>query len=219
MQKKTLARPLEIKSIDDSGTFEGYGSVFGNEDSYGDVVKHGAFTKTLADFKTKGKFPAMLWQHDSQQPIGVYTEMREDEHGLVVKGRLLINDDPLAKRAHAHMKAGSVSGLSIGYSVPKGGGTWNEKDGVYELSQINLFEVSIVTFPANEQAQVSGVKSAFETVRSLEVFLRGAGMSKSEACALIAKGGAGVVGRGEHDYTELAELNAQLTALSATLRN
>lgn len=113
--KQRLDVPLKLKSVSETGEFEGYGSVFGVKDSYGDIVVPGAFTKSLQTWKEKGRMPALLWQHQTAEPIGVYTEMKEDDVGLYVKGRLLIDDDPLAKRAHGHMKAGSITGLSIGY--------------------------------------------------------------------------------------------------------
>src|SRR5471030_1015465 len=115
MIKQRLDVPLKIKSVADSGEFEGYGSVFGVKDSYGDIVIPGAFSKSLQNWGGKGGFPAMLWQHQMNEPIGVYTDMKEDDNGLYLKGRLLIDDDPLSRRAHAHMKAGSLTGLSIGY--------------------------------------------------------------------------------------------------------
>ena len=93
MQKKHLNVPFEIKSVSATGEFEGYGSVFGIEDSYGDVVMPGAFKRTLNEWSQKGRLPAMLWQHKSDEPLGPYLEMKEDENGLYVKGRLLIDDD------------------------------------------------------------------------------------------------------------------------------
>ncbi|MGJ0580897.1 HK97 family phage prohead protease, partial [Xenorhabdus bovienii] len=115
MTKQRLDVPLKIKSVSDSGEFEGYGSVFGVKDSYDDIVMPGAFENSLKQWGEKGSLPALLWQHRMDEPIGIYTEMKEDEVGLYLRGRLLIDDDPLAKRAHAHLKAGSLSGLSIGY--------------------------------------------------------------------------------------------------------
>lgn len=94
LTKQRLDVPLTLKAVNDAGEFEGYGSVFGVVDSYGDVVVRGAFEASLARWKEKGRLPAMLWQHDSAEPLGPYTEMREDENGLYVKGRLLIDDDP-----------------------------------------------------------------------------------------------------------------------------
>ena len=189
--KQRLDLPLTIKSVSDSGEFEGYGSVFGVEDSYGDVVVRGAFAATLAKWAEKGRLPAMLWQHNMNEPIGIYTEMREDETGLYVKGRLLIDDDPLAKRAHAHMKAGSLSGLSIGYIL--GEYEYDKDKSAFILKEIDLWEVSLVTFPANDEARISDVKSLLERGESpppskVERALRDVGFSGSQAKAFMAKG-------------------------------
>lgn len=157
MEVKHLNMPLIIKSVSDTGEFEGYGSVFGVKDSYGDAVMPGAFQRSLSEWVAKGRLPAMLWQHKTSEPIGIYTEMKEDEHGLYVKGRLLIEDDPLAKRAYAHLKAGSLGGLSIGYYIRDY--EYDSQLGIYKLIDIDLWEVSLVTFPANDEARVSNVKS------------------------------------------------------------
>ncbi len=192
MEIKRLNMPFKIKSVSDTGEFEGYGSVFGVEDSYGDVVEKGAFNKSLSLWAQKGDFPALLWQHKMNEPIGVYTEMKEDDHGLYVKGRLLIDDDPLAKRAHAHMKAGSIKGLSIGYLLKDW--EYDSSKGVYRLKEIDLWEVSVVTFPANTEAKISEVKSLLKDGEipppsSVEKALREAfGFSRSQAKAFMAKG-------------------------------
>lgn len=191
MTKQRLDIPLKIKSINDSGEFEGYGSVFGVKDSYDDIVVPGAFTKSLQQWKEKSAWPSMLWQHQMDQPIGVYTEMREDDRGLVVKGRLLIDDDPLAKRAHAHMKAGSLTGLSIGFVLKDW--EYDRSKEAFLLKEIDLWEVSPVTFPANDEARVSDVKSAFArgetpSPKSIERVLRDVGLSRSQAKAFMAEG-------------------------------
>lgn len=191
MQKKHLNVPFEIKSVSATGEFEGYGSVFGVEDSYGDVVMPGAFKRTLNEWSQKGRLPAMLWQHKSDEPLGPYLEMKEDENGLYVKGRLLIDDDPLAKRAHGHLKAKSIGGLSIGFILRDY--EYDKQLGVYKLTDIDLWEVSLVTFPANDEARVSDVKSALdrgETPSEMEVerALRDAGFTLQQAKAFMAKG-------------------------------
>lgn len=189
--KQRLDMPLTLKSVSDSGEFEGYGSVFGVKDSYSDIVVPGAFLKSLNDWSGKGRLPALLWQHDMSEPIGVYTEMREDETGLYVKGRLLIDDDPLARRAHAHMKAGSLSGLSIGYILNDW--EYDRDKGGWLLKEIDLWEVSLVTFPANDEARISEVKSLLERGETpppskVERALREVGFSGSQAKAFMAKG-------------------------------
>jgi len=185
---KHLATTFKVKAVNDDGTFSGYGSVFDLVDSYSDVVQRGAFQETLKAWAKKGNFPSMLWQHKYDEPLGVYTLMEEDEHGLYLEGRLLIDDDPLARRAYAHLKAGSITGLSIGYSIPRGGASWDEGAGVYRISQVDLWEVSLVTFPANDAARVDTVKSAMQGPRQFEKFLRDAGLSRTEAKALMADG-------------------------------
>jgi len=191
--KQRLDVPLTIKSVSDSGEFEGYGSVFGVVDSYSDVVVRGAFTASLARWKEKGRLPAMLWQHNMSEPIGIYTEMREDDVGLYVKGRLLVDDDPLAKRAHGHMKAGSLTGLSIGYMLEDGGYDYDKEKGIWLLKAIDLWEVSPVTFPANDEARITDVKSLLARGETpppskVERALREVGFSGSQAKAFMAKG-------------------------------
>ncbi|WP_344965775.1 HK97 family phage prohead protease [Oceanisphaera sediminis] len=183
--------PLTIKSVSETGEFEGYGSVFGVKDSHSDIVVPGAFQKSLARWKEKGQLPAMLWQHQIKEPIGVYTEMHEDEVGLYVKGRLLIQDDPLARRAHAHMKAGSLTGLSIGYILDDY--EYDSEKGAFILKEIDLWEVSPVTFGSNDEARISEVKSLLERGETpppskIEKALREVGFSGSQAKAFMAKG-------------------------------
>lgn len=195
---KRFDAPLTIKSVNDSGEFEGYGSIFGNKDSDSDIIVPGAFQKSLSTWKDKGRLPAMLWQHRMDEPIGIYTEMKEDDVGLYVKGRLLIDDDPLARRAHGHMKAGSLTGMSIGFMLDD----WEfsgEKE-AFLLKEVDLWEVSLVTFPANEEARISNVKTALErgeTPRPSDVerALREAGFSKSQAQGFMAKGFGSIVPR------------------------
>ena len=195
--KKYLVRPLEIKAVNDDGTFEGYGSVFHIEDDYKDVVIPGAFVKSIAHHKSKGIMPALLWQHNSAKPLGVWEEMAEDEHGLKCKGRLLIDDVQLAKEAHALLKAGAISGLSIGYRTIVD--EYDRDSGVSTLKELELWETSLVTFPANDAARVTSVKS----VRDFETFLRDAGgFSIAEAKTIALYGF-----KGQRDAdVELAEM-------------
>lgn len=214
--KQRLDVPLTLKSVSDNGEFEGYGSVFGVEDSYGDVVIRGAFAASLAKWKEKGRLPAMLWQHQMSEPIGIYTEMREDDTGLLVKGRLLIDDDPLAKRAHGHMKAGSLTGLSIGYMLDDY--EYDKEKGVWVLKAIDLWEVSPVTFPANDEARITDVKSLLARGETpppskVERALREVGFSCSQAKAFMAKG-YGAVSPREADADEAMQaLKSLLTRI------
>nr|WP_136252870.1 HK97 family phage prohead protease [Ningiella ruwaisensis] len=191
LTKNKLHVGFKVKSISDSGEFEGYGSVFGVKDSYSDIVVKGAFQKSLDKWKSKSGFPAMLWQHKMDEPIGIYTEMSEDEVGLKLKGRLLIDDDPLAKRAHAHLKAGSITGLSIGYSLNEY--DYDSEKDAFILKDIDLWEVSLVTFPANEEARISDVKTALKTGEIpqpalFERCLRDVGLTRSQSKAFMANG-------------------------------
>ena len=194
--------PFQIKAVSDDGLFSGYGSVFGVIDSYKEVVAPGAFTKSL-----QRRTPSLLWQHRSSEPIGVYTSIREDQTGLYVEGKLALKT---ARGAEAYelLKMGAISGLSIGFLVKLFEYINNGEEKVRRLTEIDLWEVSLVTFPANESARISGVKS-IETIESLadaEAFLRDAGgLSRREATAFVSRIKS-LHGRGDPD--ELGELLA-----------
>jgi len=186
MQTKRLDVGFELKAIGADGTVEGYGSVFGVRDNYDDVIAKGAFIQSLKDHKAAGTMPAMLWQHDADKPIGVWTEMVEDEKGLRIKGQLAM-ETVKGKEAHALLKMGALNGLSIGF-MPKEW-AYDRDTEVRTLTAIDLWEVSLVTFPANEKARVTNVKSADEmaTPKDAEKALRDAGFSKSDATAFVSR--------------------------------
>lgn len=191
--KNRLNFALNVKSIGASGEFEAYGSVFGVKDSASDIVMPGAFKKSLAEWKQKNRLPAMLWQHKTDEPIGVYSEMEEDQNGLYMKGQLLIDADPLAQRAYAHLKAGSLSGFSIGYRLSENGWEYSKEKEAYLLKEIDLWEVSLVTFPSNDEARLTELKYHLERGELprpsiVEKALREAGFSHTEAKAFMAKG-------------------------------
>ena len=183
---------LQIKAAADDGTIEGYGSVFGVRDNYDDVIAKGAFAATLAEHKAAGTMPAMLWQHECDEPIGVWTDMVEDEKGLLLKGRLAL-DVTRGKEAHALLKMGALNGLSIGFLSKQW--AYDRETDVRTLTEIELWEVSLVTFPANEKARVTNVKSTEElaTPKDAERILREAGFSKSDATGFVS----GVMRMGE----------------------
>jgi HK97 family phage prohead protease len=183
---KTLDFPFELKALSDAGTFSGYGSVFGVKDSYDEIVAPGAFAASLAAQKAAGRFPAMLWQHRSAEPLGVYTSMAEDDIGLKLDGKLAMKT-VRGSEAHSLMKMGAISGLSIGYITRDD--SYDAKTGVLTLKKLDLMEVSLVTFPANDAARVQGVKNieVIEDLKSAEKYLRDAGFSRKEAVAFIAK--------------------------------
>ena len=148
--------PFEIKFYNTSGRFEGYASVFEVTDSASDRVLPGAFAKSLANWQTQGRQPPLLWQHDQSQPIGAWRELREDRYGLYAQGELFVNDIARAKEAYCLLREKVVNGLSIGYRVKQS--TRDSKTGIRLLSEVELLEISMVTFPANESARVLRVK-------------------------------------------------------------
>ena len=170
--------------IDEKGIISGYGAVFDNKDFADDVIEKGAFSKCLTEKQT---YP-MLWQHNSDQPIGIWEECSEDEHGLLLKGRLLVDDVQQAKEAYALYKNGIINGLSIGFMCNSC--TWEERDRdfIRHLTEIKLFEVSLVTFPCNEKAIVTDVKNAGLTIRSAERALLDCGFSHKQAKTILSKG-------------------------------
>jgi HK97 family phage prohead protease len=168
---------MEIKSLDETGIFKGYGSVFDVIDGWNDVVVKGAFEKSIAKKK-----PAMLWQHDIDKPIGVYTAIEEDTKGLKLEGRLLIDEIGQAKEAYALLKAGAINGLSIGYRALSWDYETRKDKQIRVLKELDLWEISLVTFPANPKALVGGIKS----IRDAEGYLRDVGLGRNEAKAVIA---------------------------------
>ena len=186
MKTKHFDVGFEIKAVNADGTVEGYGSVFGVRDNYDDVIAKGAFIQSLKDHKAAGTMPAMLWQHDADKPIGVWTEMVEDEKGLRIKGQLAM-ETVKGKEAHALLKMGALNGLSIGFMAKEW--SYDRETEVRTLTAIDLWEVSLVTFPANEKARVTNVKSADEmaTPKDAEKALRDAGFSKSDATAFVSR--------------------------------
>lgn len=207
MNTKTLDFGFELKSLDDAGKFAGYGSVFNVKDFYGEIVAPGAFTESLAASKAAGRLPAMLWQHRSAEPLGVYTDMNEDSIGLQVEGQIAL-DTVRGAEAYSLMKMGAISGLSIGYMVRED--SFDRVTGINTLKKLDLKEVSLVTFPANEAARVHDIKSIeiIEDLKSAEKYLRDAGFSRREAVAFIAKVKA--VSRSESDDDAINELLAHI---------
>jgi uncharacterized protein len=197
----------ELKASDE-GIVEGYGSVFDVVDSYDDVVEKGAFVRTLKE----GRPPAMLWQHDTAEPIGVWESLREDETGLFVRGRFAKTQR--GQEAFELVKMGALSGLSIGYSVKD---ARMEKNGVRVLTDLNLWEVSPVTFPANDAARITRVKASdLKTEREFEEFLRDAGFSRAAAKAITAGGFKASETRRDDD--SMAEVIQSLRSAAQALR-
>lgn len=178
---------FEVKSVSETGTFEGYGSVYDVVDQGDDIVTKGAFTESLQGLQQKGRLPALLWQHDASQPIGIYTKMIEDENGLYVEGQLALKTQKGAE-AYELMKMGAISGLSIGFMTKDD--SYDAKSGIRTINKGDLWEVSVVTFPMNDKARIDAVKSIDEVIdlKSAETYLRDScGLSRSAATAFVSK--------------------------------
>lgn len=160
--ERKFCRLGEAVAIDGGCRIEGYASLFGVTDQGGDVVLAGAYRKSLERLRAEGRQVKMLWQHDPAQPIGVWDEIREDAKGLWVKGRIL-SDVEKGREAAALIGAGAIDGLSIGYRTITA-----EKDtkGQRLLREVELWEVSLVTFPMLPQARV-GAKADDALARDL----------------------------------------------------
>lgn len=186
--RETRSYALQIKATGEDGSIEGYGSVFGVRDNYDDVIASGAFAATLAAHKAAGTMPAMLWQHESDEPIGIWTDMVEDSKGLRIKGKLCL-ETTCGKEAHALLKMGALNGLSIGFMSKQW--AYDRETEVRTLTEIDLWEVSLVTFPANEKARVTQVKSGaaddIAAPKDAERILRDAGFSKADATAFVSR--------------------------------
>ncbi len=190
----------EVKFASDDATemtFSGYGAVFGNVDSYGDVIQPGAFADTLAAAHKSSQFPAMLMQHggwgmgaDDMTPVGIWTSLSEDGHGLKVEGKLA--GTPRGKEAYTLLKMTprpAINGLSIGYIAKE----WSQRSKPEEprrtLKKVDLLEVSLVTFPANGKARIASVKSADGfSERDFEQLMQDAGLSRKEARVVMNHG-------------------------------
>ena len=151
--------------LTEGSVIEGYGSLFGVTDQGGDAVAPGAFGASLERLRAKGDKVRMLWQHDPAKPIGVWDEVREDGKGLWVRGRLL-PDVALAREAAALIAAGAIDGLSIGYRTIR---AERNRAGRRLLKEVELWEVSLVTFPMLPEAKV-GRKDADELREMAAVF-------------------------------------------------
>ena len=193
---KTKDFALQVKDLSEDGTFTGYGSVNGNVDSYGERVMPGAFAGSLAKHKREGTNVLMLWQHNPNEPIGIWEDLSEDAKGLWGKGRLIMEVQK-AREVHALMKANAIGGLSIGYREIKATPDGN----VRNLDELDLREISPVSFPANRRARIEAVKSERMEefarrlrdgdpmpIKEFEDILREAGVPKSMATAIASHG-------------------------------
>ncbi len=192
-----LDLPFELKSVAtlrredgaEVGVFEGLASTFGNRDMVGDIIAPGAFRASL----TRPERIKMLWQHDARAPIGTWEKITETSSGLAVKGRLVLEVQQ-ARETLALLRAGAVDALSIGFSVPKDGASFEEDKSVRRITAVDLWEISVVTFPANPKARISRVKTragaqALPSEREFErLLMRDAGFSRSQARTILGSG-------------------------------
>jgi HK97 family phage prohead protease len=214
MQYKQVS--FETKSVSDNGQIEGYASVFGNVDSYGDVVVKGAFSDFLSNNSEK-KIP-ILWQHDTREPVGVASQLKEDDKGLYMMSELALKVRR-GQEAHELAKMGAITGFSIGYTVEEE--RFSKQEGINYLTRLKLWEVSIVTFPANEKAQIEGVKQiltdgGMPSEREIEDLLRRAGFSKTQSKTFISKGYRSLLNRRDADEEQAIQL---IEGLKANLKN
>lgn len=179
---KYLNLPLELKALNDDGTFSGYAAIFGNVDLDGEVIERGSLKEIKRN--DDGKV-VVLWQHNMRDPIGV-ADVTEDQKGLRFEGALVL-EDPTARKARAHMLAKSVRGMSIGFDTLKD----EMRNGVRHVQELRLWEISLVTFGANPVAGVEQVKQAgqIDDVRECEEYLRDVGFSRSKAKAMAVAWG------------------------------
>jgi HK97 family phage prohead protease len=176
---------LEVKGVTDAGLFEGYASTFGDRDLGGDIVVAGAMTKSLKARGAKGV--RMFADHDSRKRIGVWTDLIEDEKGLYVKGRLLLEKQD-GKDAYIDLKEGALDGMSIGFRTKSD--SYDGRRKARMLKEIDLLEISLVSFPMNENARVTGVKGigdlSPEEIREIEAILRTKDLSRADAAKAVS---------------------------------
>ncbi len=153
--REVKAIACDLKSVESDGAFSGYASRFNIPDLGRDLVLPGAFRESIAKRGPRGI--KMLFQHDPAEPIGVWLDVREDARGLFVRGRIL-PEISRGREVLALMRAGAVDGLSIGFKTVNG--RTDSKTGIRKLSRVDLWEISVVTFPMLPEARVSAVKQS-----------------------------------------------------------
>lgn len=165
----------EYKEMDteDDGSFEGYASVFNNKDLGNDVIRQGAFAKTLAD--KKARHIKLLYQHKTDEPIGVIDSLEEDKRGLKIRGRLAMGTQK-GREVFELMKMGALDSMSIGYRLTPDGYKYDDKNKRRVIKEVDLMEVSMVTFPMNPKAKITKVKLAEMDAREIEAYLRDVGV-------------------------------------------
>lgn len=235
IENKSLIIPFEIdtKTVTSTGEFEGYGAVFNNMDYGRDVIKPGAFRKTLKEWKRKKQMPAMFWHHNDYQPVGEWLEMHEDDKGLFVKGQLWVEGNSLGRKPieAAEMVRNLVTsngpkGLSIGYSARDYKFEDHEGARARILKELGLFEVSPVPFGMNPKAQITNAKTISDLVdedgqvadiRSFEKLLRDAGLSRQQSKAFLSDGYKALLPQEEQRDAGLRELVTGIKSITQSI--
>jgi Escherichia/Staphylococcus phage prohead protease len=191
-EREVKFAPVDLKSVEADGTFCGYASLFGTVDLGQDLVMPGAFRESLAARGTR--VVKLLFQHDPNEPIGVWLDIHEDARGLFVKGKLTTEVER-AREVLSLMRSGALDGLSIGYRTVRG--RTDAKTGLRRLMEVDLWEISVVTFPMLPEARISAVKAGrLPTLREFErVLVQDAGLTRSEARTVIRSGYHALSGR------------------------
>lgn len=214
-QQHFIDARFEIKDVTPSGAFIGLGSVYGNIDEGMDIVAPGAFTETLADIAAKQRSVKMLWQHKWAEPIGTYPQIKDTAAGLECHGQIVTKTQRGAE-AHELMKAGAIDGLSIGGYTRSD--SFDNKTGIRTITQFDLMEVSVVTFPMNGSARIAAVKTIEEIgdLNGAELYLREAGgISRSEAKAMISR----IAAVARREAGAANDESAELKAITQLLHN
>lgn len=157
--KKSIRSFVPRMQTKSKGIIRGYGSYFDKVDQQSDIIAKGAFTKTIRAWERSGKKPKMLWQHQSHRPIGIWTHLYQDNYGLYVEGRLALGVK-FANEAYILLKEGVLDGLSIGFRTIEAVQDTQRKARL--ILDLDLIEISLVTFGANPLARVHGVKFSYE---------------------------------------------------------
>ena len=203
------------------GEFEGYASVFNNTDLGNDVIKTGAFRKSLRKRGVKGV--KLLYQHKTDMPKGVFEEIKEDEHGLMVKGKLALKTQA-GQEAYELLKMGALDAMSIGFRANPDEVSYDKRTNKRMIGEVDLMEISLVTFPMNPQAKVRSVKGEEVSIREWENGMRDAfSLSRSEAKVAAKAVHEVFEAKDTSEKLDVVEANAELVDalknLTLTLKN
>lgn len=201
-----LSSPLDLDTKSEpDGTIRGYGATFdGEPDRQGDVIRKGAFARTLREHRAEGTQPALLWSHRLEQPVGKWLDIREDDRGLLCHGQINLRS-AAGLEAYRHLENGDLDGLSIGFLLPPNGRRYLDQ-GMFEIRDLDLIEVSIVSAPSNRRARISSVK-AIQSKGDLIDALHESGLPKRAAVKIANSGWAGLNGE-DHQQKAKALLSA-----------